>query len=73
MSIQGMETIFARSEQTHQQSMAAIARGMTYPKAMAILRKNRLSTPDLLQVLEARAIFASNPKATLALMALASF
>jgi len=62
MSNQAMEKIFARSEQTHQQSMAAIARGMTYPKAMTILRKNNLSSPALLQMLGGKSNLRKQPK-----------
>merc|ERR1719146_516062 len=35
---------------------------MTYPKAMAILRKNHLSTPDLLQVLGGKSNLRKQPK-----------
>merc|ERR1719454_613529 len=45
-----METVFSRSDRVHQESMAAISRGMTVPKAVMVLRKNNLATPELVQI-----------------------
>jgi len=45
-----MEQVFARSEQAHSESMAAIMQKMTAEKAWDVLEKRNLTTPALLQV-----------------------
>jgi len=50
MSIQAMETTFARSEKTHAENMNAITSTMTVSKAVEVLQKHNLSSPALTQV-----------------------
>jgi len=45
-----MEEVFIRSEEAHAQSMASITSSMSTTKAMQVLEKSTLATPDLMQV-----------------------
>jgi len=50
MSVQAMETVFARSEKSHAEHMAAITSTMTVSKAVEVLQKHNLSSAALTEV-----------------------
>jgi len=47
---EAMEQAFSRSDEVHTQSMAAITASMSAAKAVEVLEKSRLATPELMQV-----------------------
>jgi len=49
LNIEAMETVFSRSEEQHETSMAAISSAMSIPKAVEVLQKSSLATPALMQ------------------------
>jgi len=49
-TLESMGNTFARSDETHQESMAAISRSLTLSKSVEIMRKSPMSTPALSQI-----------------------
>jgi len=48
MSVQAMEQVFQRSDKVHEESLAAIMRSMSLPKAVGVLEKSKLSKSEAL-------------------------
>merc|ERR1719456_545780 len=49
-SVEAMAEVFARSEQTHAESMAAIMKSMSTDQAWQVLDKNNLTDPALVNM-----------------------
>jgi hypothetical protein len=50
LSLQKMEKVFDRSDDAHQESMASIMKGMSIPKAVAVLQKSGMNQSKLAEV-----------------------
>jgi hypothetical protein len=50
LSVENMASIFARSDLAHQDSMTRISRSLSLPRAAEVLRKSKMNSPALTQV-----------------------
>jgi hypothetical protein len=61
LNVDGMSSTFARSEEIHQESMAAISKSLSLEKAVEVVRNSSMMTPALAQVAD-MALAASSRK-----------